>query len=312
VSRSRALLGGAVLVLAALAAAVGAEPDPVGTLTLPPSSRVIVFAPHPDDETIAAGGLLAQLARAGHPVRVVFFTNGDGYPEAVSALAGPSPTDRDYVAYGTRREREAVAALGRLGVARDAIRFLGFPDGGLAELWHAHWTQPYRSPFTARERPPYTEVVQPTARYDGTHLTHLVETELRAFHPTLVIVPHPADVHADHAHAGMFVIEAVAALEAKGALPARTTTLGYLVHYRDWPLRRGPSWNRVLPAPDLGNTSWVQIQLTAAAAGAKRRALAEYRSQLAMMRGYLQSFLTDNELFARIDPETVARIAAVH
>src|SRR5262249_20266618 len=47
-------------------------------------ARVVVFAPHPDDETIAVGGLLHRLATAHAAVQVVFVTNGDGYPDAVS------------------------------------------------------------------------------------------------------------------------------------------------------------------------------------------------------------------------------------
>src|SRR5207247_6384648 len=54
----------------------------VQPLTLPAHPRVLVFAPHPDDESLAAGGLITRLVHAGDAVRVVFVTNGDGYPWA--------------------------------------------------------------------------------------------------------------------------------------------------------------------------------------------------------------------------------------
>ena len=38
--------------------------------------RVLVFAPHPDDETIGCGGSLALHAKAGDPVKVVILTDG--------------------------------------------------------------------------------------------------------------------------------------------------------------------------------------------------------------------------------------------
>jgi LmbE family N-acetylglucosaminyl deacetylase len=308
----RPSLAGAALLLVAVAARAGSDAPPVSSLRIPPGARVMVFAPHPDDETLAAGGLLARLVRSGHAVRVVFFTNGDGFPEAVTALAHGAPRAADYVAYGRRREAEATAALRRLGVPGGAVRFLGFPDGGLAELWRTDWARPYRSPFTGTDRPPYQHVIRPRAAYEGTDLTALVAAELRSFRPTVVVLPHPADQHPDHAHAGMFVVEAVAELQERGALPARLTTLGYLVHYPDWPHRKPPGLDRVLPVPGLAHTSWMSFELTAAERMTKRRALGAYRTQLTVMRGYLETFVTRNELFAALDPVLVADIAAVH
>src|SRR5438093_71427 len=55
----------------------------VAPLVLPPHPRVIVFTPHPDDVTIAIGGLIFRLVDAHVPLRVVFMTNGDGFSRAV-------------------------------------------------------------------------------------------------------------------------------------------------------------------------------------------------------------------------------------
>src|SRR5262245_28993582 len=118
------------LLLGVAAAAMGGD-IPTTPLELPPDARVMVVAPHPDDETIAVGGLLARLSRAGVPLRVIFVTNGDGYPDAVTrTVAARNPTSADYLAFGRRREQEALTALARLGVSERDVRFLGFPDGG--------------------------------------------------------------------------------------------------------------------------------------------------------------------------------------
>lgn len=85
-------------------------------LPLEQARRVLVLAPHPDDESIGCGGMLALLTRAGVAVRVVLVTNGAG--------AGGLPAGSDVV-----RHREFVAALGHLGVT-DHV-WLRFEDGAL-------------------------------------------------------------------------------------------------------------------------------------------------------------------------------------
>ncbi len=86
------------------------EPPPVATL---------VIAPHPDDETLGAGGLITRLRGQGVPVTAVAVTDGehaysDG-PEEVAALA-------------MIRSAEQTEALARLGVAPDSIKRLHLPD----------------------------------------------------------------------------------------------------------------------------------------------------------------------------------------
>ncbi|WP_420455144.1 PIG-L deacetylase family protein [Rubrivirga sp.] len=90
---------------------------------------VAVVAPHPDDESLACGGLLASLAAAGVPARVVVVTDG----------AGSHPNSQAYPPDRLRalRQAETVAALDALGLGADAVRFLGLPDGALADLGEA-------------------------------------------------------------------------------------------------------------------------------------------------------------------------------
>jgi LmbE family N-acetylglucosaminyl deacetylase len=280
-------------------------------LTLPAHPRVILFSPHPDDETVGAGGLLYRLVHAGATVRVVFVTSGDGYPHAVQEDFGVKhPTDADYIAFGALRQREALAALEHLGVKRRAVRFLGFPDGGLAELWRMHWlpSHPYTSPYTKESSPPDAD----TVGYDGEDLTSVIRRVLRGFRPTVVVMPHPYDVHLDHAHASYFVTEALSDLQTSGVLSRRLVVLTYLVHYPSFPTPRGPALDRVLPPADLPDTAWTEAELTPAELDAKRAALDEYRSQLGVMNGFLRNFLCRNELFATVDSRILQRIASVH
>jgi LmbE family N-acetylglucosaminyl deacetylase/glycosyltransferase involved in cell wall biosynthesis len=73
--------------------------------------RLLILAPHPDDEVIGCGGLAALHLRDGRPVHVVVATDG--------AQAGD----------GEQREAESRAALALLGNA--TIEFLRFPDRAL-------------------------------------------------------------------------------------------------------------------------------------------------------------------------------------
>ncbi|HEX4952892.1 MAG TPA: PIG-L family deacetylase [Thermoanaerobaculia bacterium] len=82
--------------------------------------RVLVLAPHYDDEVLGCGGLLAQLTAGGAQVAVLFLTDSAAEPPE-----GESATD-----YGARRHAEAEAAARVLNLA--SLRHLGLPDGRLS------------------------------------------------------------------------------------------------------------------------------------------------------------------------------------
>ncbi|HEV8716912.1 MAG TPA: PIG-L family deacetylase [Candidatus Binatia bacterium] len=82
--------------------------------------RVLVFAPHPDDETFACGGSLALHRRHGDPVRVVFITSGE---------LGSWQEGQDPEACRARREAEVHRALACLGV--EEWEFWRYPDRGV-------------------------------------------------------------------------------------------------------------------------------------------------------------------------------------
>lgn len=89
---------------------------------LPAFRRVVVLAPHPDDESVGCGGTIALLAAAGALVTVVFATDGDA---TIGSGSGAGET-------AVLRRGEAERALQVLGVTGVTARFLGLPDGGLA------------------------------------------------------------------------------------------------------------------------------------------------------------------------------------
>ncbi|MBN2232801.1 MAG: PIG-L family deacetylase [Deltaproteobacteria bacterium] len=88
----------------------------------PAGCRVLVLAPHPDDETFGCGGTLALHTAAGDQVRVIFLTDGRRGDFSGRYEAEP---------YRRLRQREASAAAGVLGI--DDIRFWPFADRRLAD-----------------------------------------------------------------------------------------------------------------------------------------------------------------------------------
>ena len=90
--------------------------------------RLVVVAPHPDDDVLGCGGLLAASAAAGLEAVVLYVT--DGSASHVGSTTYPPARLREV------REREARDALAALGVAPEP-RFLRVPDGTVAELGDA-------------------------------------------------------------------------------------------------------------------------------------------------------------------------------
>ncbi|WP_339488676.1 PIG-L deacetylase family protein [Pseudomonas sp. EL_65y_Pfl2_R95] len=82
---------------------------------LPPGSRVVIVAPHPDDEILGCGGLLAQIAHHDVTVRIVAVTDGEGS----HSHSADWPVDR------LRHERplESRLALHRLGLSLSEVQW---------------------------------------------------------------------------------------------------------------------------------------------------------------------------------------------
>ena len=163
-------------------------------------SRLMVLAVHPDDESVAAAGLVRRAVTRGAAVRVVFLTDGENNPWPQRAIEqrwtiGPCERRR----WGRRRRREVLGALATLGVAPTDVAFLAFPDQGLTDLL-------CRAPDDL------------AARLRG---------EIAAWRPTLLVGPSPCDTHPDHSAAGLLLRRALAEPCRAGCDPAR---LDYLIH----------------------------------------------------------------------------------
>jgi LmbE family N-acetylglucosaminyl deacetylase len=87
---------------------------------MPDQKPTVIVAPHPDDETLAAGGLMATQRSRQIPVTLLAVTDGEAaYPEVPDL--------------GRTRRVEQARAAEALGLAPDAIVRLGLRDSAVAE-----------------------------------------------------------------------------------------------------------------------------------------------------------------------------------
>jgi LmbE family N-acetylglucosaminyl deacetylase len=122
----------------------------------------LVFAPHPDDESLGCGGLIAMLAGSEIPVHVVVVTDGTGSHRNSRAF----PAERLRMI----RRQEAIDALSTLGVPEHSVTFLDLPD----------------------EKVPFQESVGFDKAVEA--VRHLLER----VNPETLIVPWRRDFHCDH------------------------------------------------------------------------------------------------------------------
>ncbi len=86
--------------------------------------RALILAPHPDDESLGCGGLIAAACAAGLAPEVVILTDG--------AASHPGSRTHPPLRLARLREAEARAALAILGLPACHAHFLRQPDNALA------------------------------------------------------------------------------------------------------------------------------------------------------------------------------------
>lgn len=264
--------------------------------------RLLVIAPHPDDETLACAGSILAAKRAGAEVCVVWLTSGDGFEwDEVVASPGKPPTHDQMLSLGYRRMDEARAAAELLEVPPESQVFLGYPDGGLSHLPAEPGEPAYRSRYTGVSTVPYTDAYAPGAPYTRAGLEQELGKILDGFEPTMALVPSLKDHHPDH--------RAAAAL-AKQVFDARgwgDRLRYYIVHGgMEWPMPKGLHLHPQLPlvpSPRGRTLDWQRVDLSSADFEIKLAAIREHKSQLKVLARFLFAFARTNELIADEDAE---------
>jgi LmbE family N-acetylglucosaminyl deacetylase len=284
-------------------------------LSLSGHQRVLILAPHSDDETLGSAGLIQEALRAGMEVKVVIATNGDGSMSATMRdFHRIHPAHADYIRMGNLRQQESLAAMLELGIKPEQVIFLSYPDRGTARLWDTNWSEknPYRSPYTGDIHSPYLLTYNPKSIYTGENYLSDLSDILSNYQPDLIIYPHPDDLHPDHWGLSAFTRLAIALLEQKNP-SYHPDTFVYLVHRPDFPDPKGllPLQNLLPPISlyNLDPSSWFRLGLDSQEVLQKSLAVYQYKSQLPLLYKLLVSFIRNNEVFAQLKTAEITDLA---
>ncbi|MEO6845679.1 MAG: PIG-L family deacetylase [Chthoniobacterales bacterium] len=160
--------------------------------------RILIIAPHPDDESLATGGLIQMAVEAGAHVRILYASNGDNnpWPQRIGERK-ISIGAQDRVRWGEIRKAEALNALTHLGVSKEEdVRFLGYPDQG------------------------FTDVLM---RCDANFL-NVLQSEIEEFEPSVLVLPSLFDRHADHSALSVLIQIALRRMQSSAR------RIYYLIH----------------------------------------------------------------------------------
>jgi LmbE family N-acetylglucosaminyl deacetylase len=288
-----------------------ANPPERPQLALKDDDRILVLAPHPDDEVLATGGLVQQALAQGLPVKVVFLTNGDNNEFAFLYFSKAFTLDSSSAVYaGQTRALEALRAGRELGLETSDESFLGYPDFGTLEMWQNRWGdnhEAFRSMFSEQNEVPYWFARTPGASYKGESILKDLTEVVADFKPTKVFVSHPGDTNPDHVAYDLYLRTALWDLEDK----VQPEVYNFLTHYGEWPLPRGLLFDAPLEPPAQFDEAgrWVTLPLTPEQVKTKLEALKRHKTQYSASRAYLESYMRANELFDRMDEIVLTRQA---
>lgn len=272
------------------------------------NQRILVVAPHCDDEVLGCGGVIYKALQRGDQVKVVMMTNGDGFLTAAN-LNFPLVFSevKKFLDLGELRQEETIKGLGSLGLPEKDIIFLSYPDGGLDKLWSLHWdkTKPYLNPHDLSDHSPYLRTYQMKALYTGENVVANLREIIKEYRPTTIFYPHPNDVHPDHWATNSF-IKYVLTTQGLNSIPQNL----YLVHRGLWPmnLALGERQELVPPTPLANNgTEWGVVPLNHKEIKQKKEAILQYRTQVKVMEPFLLAFIRSNELFGFYPDATLSK-----
>ncbi|MCX5702426.1 MAG: PIG-L family deacetylase [Candidatus Omnitrophica bacterium] len=300
-----------LIILVCLFSSFGLRAEEVNNpLDVNKDDRILILAPHPDDESIGTAGVIQKALKTGAEVKVVLFTNGDNnelafivYEKRLTIRKG------EFLHMGEVRRKETISAMAYLGVKPQDVIFLGYPDFGTMEILTKYWQtdKPYRSMFPRQTKVPYPEAISPNAPYVGESVLEDLKKVIAGFKPTKIFVSHPADTNRDHR--ALYVFTRIALWDLKEQIQ-QPKVFSYIIHVLGWPMPRGYHLDLELNPPaeiNDGEIAWQKLGLINEEINSKHDAIEFYKSQIECDPHYLFTFARKNELFGDYPMFTIKR-----
>lgn len=259
--------------------------------------RVLILAPHPDDETLCCGGIIQQAQAAGATVYVAWMTAGDGF-EFDAALTERTlhPGAQNMRELGNTRAQEARRAVNLLGVPATRTFMLGYPDGGLFHLFTTNYLQPYTAPRTQARAVYVQGALAPGHAFTGRNLEADIRAVLDRVNANVVLAPAPEDFHPDH-HTLTYLALRLMAERGQGERLRFWVVHGGL----EWPIPKGLHRNLPLTLPPrAAQLPWERVDLNTQEEAVKLQAINAYRTQTEIMGRFLRAFVRKNELISPV------------
>jgi len=265
------------------------------------TDRILILAPHPDDETIACAGVIQEALKKKSQLKIVYLTNGD-HNEIAFIVYERRLTFKqsEFIHMGQVRKKEAIIAMKTLGVNENNLIFLGYPDYGTFAIFSQYWqdSKPFKDALTRISAVPYKDNFSFGAPYKGENILGDLKKVLSNYKPNKIFVSSGADVNVDHKSLYLFLQVALRDLNKEYPMPK---VYPYLVHCAGWPLPRRyhPELGLMPPEKFLDSQiSWQKLELNPEQLDKKYKAVLCYPSQTRSSAFYLFSFCRKNELFA--------------
>ncbi|MGB9743623.1 MAG: PIG-L deacetylase family protein [Minisyncoccales bacterium] len=264
------------------------------------TDRILILAPHIDDEVLSSAGLIQRAKASGAEVKVVYLTNGDNNIfSVISEDKNLKLNPVEFIELGEKRMQEALMATRVLGLTSNDLVFLGFPDGGLSAMLSKFYFSPFSSQGTKFNYNPYQGTYKEEQAYTGANLVADLAEIIADFNPNIIIVSHPRDKHTDHWATFQFLQKSLIETNFSGKIFA------YLIHYRMYPPEQKLAMNEFLYPPKklFSQTGWVSFNLTPEEENKKLEAINQNKSQVLALKitDFLQSFVKKNEIFEEIE-----------
>lgn len=230
------------LVLFYLSAIISKSTYGLEALSINSEDRILIVAPHPDDEILACAGLIQQALQNKAEVNVLYLTEGEH--NRVSLFYYQKrffvKSRQDYINLGKTRKEESIIACSLLGLKRGNLYFLDYPDSGIYKIFLKHWAEvgPYQDTFTQLSYTPAGEGITPLASFKGESILLDLKKILLKLKPSKIFIPHFLDEHPDHL--GTYLFLKLALWELKPEIQPEQFL--YLVHWNKFSLLEHYSW----------------------------------------------------------------------